>query len=113
MDPIFALTQACVVKGRRSAGEEKLDRALDFEDGTPAGMLPPITLGLDPKRKVDCQSSLDLLPIRSLSEGEYVFRAAIETDRKPIPPAKTARFSIIRGTDTFDKSDHVPGTAPH
>lgn len=81
-DPLLALSEACVVKGRGDFHWQRIERWLTTGGGQPAGSLGPLEFrpGGDRKELVRCQTILDVLPVSSMRPGPYHFTVALAPD---------------------------------
>ncbi len=84
---LVAITQACLVdaKKRKKQGKWKsiahASRALLDTDGVAVGRLEPLELSLEGEGRVKCTNLVDLLPVQSLKDGEYIFEVELDTGR--------------------------------
>lgn len=98
---IVALTQACFVGSPKRADSIEragpaVHRTLRDDEGSKIGSLPPVALALDGGEKVHCQNLTDVLPMRALEGGGYVFEATLEGQSGAVDDSDpaTARFAV-------------------
>lgn len=76
-EPLGALTNACVARAKRKDGPWTLWRRLETSDGQTAGSLTDLTFGVEGKTEVQCERTLDELPVTRMRPGDYTFRAVL------------------------------------
>ncbi len=95
---LVAITQACLVdtKKRKKPGKRQsashVLRALLDADGAAVGRLEPLELLLEGQGRVKCTNVVDLLPVSSLKDGEYIFEVQLDTGRDVEP--QRVHFSV-------------------
>ena len=75
--PLAAITQACIVKPRKSSGPWVIERVLLRNGGEPAASTAEASFDKEPKRSVSCRRIVDQLDVRDLPPGGYVFQATL------------------------------------
>lgn len=76
-EPLTALTSVCVLDPRKKDGPWSLARRLETADGAPAGALADLAIAPSPNAPVQCERSLDEIPVPRLKPGRYTFRAVV------------------------------------
>jgi hypothetical protein len=75
--PLAALTQACIVKGKRDDGPWLAERSLLSDRGEPVASMPGIQLAPEGKSAIVCRKVFDELPLEALPIGRYTFQATL------------------------------------